>query len=417
MSRRPALAFIAVTVTLDVMGIGLLLPVLPLLVGEFAPGRDAQALWYGALILGFGAAQFLCAPLLGALSDRYGRRPVLLLAIAGLGTMFLASAFVTSAFALLLTRIAGGALAANFSVANAYAADTSRPEDRARSFGVIGAAFGVGFIVGPALGGLLGGFDLRLPFYVAGGLSALNFIYGWLVLPESLPPERRSPLQWRRANPFAALVGLARLRAVGALVAVVALANLSQIILHSVWVLYTTYRFEWGPRESGLSLFIVGVVAAVVQGGLLGRLIARFGERRIAVMGLASGTLAYAAYGLATAGWVMYVIISANLLAFATMPALQSLVSRAADSREQGLAMGAMAAVVSLMGVLAPLLGAPLLAEVSHLPAHDWRVGAPFFLSSALSAAACVLAVAHFRRQRRARGAAAVLAPHDAEAP
>jgi DHA1 family tetracycline resistance protein-like MFS transporter len=198
---------------------------------------------------------------------------------------------------------------------------------------------------------------------------------------------------------------------------VVALTNLAQIILHSVWVLYTTYRFAWGPRESGLSLFIVGVVAALVQGVLLGRLIARFGERRLAVMGLASATLAYAAYGLATAGWAMYVIIAANVLAFATMPALQSLVSRAADPREQGLAMGAMAAIVSLMGVLAPLLGAPLLAEVSHLPAQDWRVGAPFFLSSTLSAAACLLAIAHFRRQRRAHGAATVLAPHDAKSP
>jgi DHA1 family tetracycline resistance protein-like MFS transporter len=159
------------------------------------------------------------------------------------------------------------------------------------------------------------------------------------------------------------------------------------------------------------------VAAALVQGGLLGRLIAHFGERRLAVIGLASATLAYAAYGLATAGWVMYVIISANLLAFATMPALQSLVSRAADPSEQGLAMGAMAAVVSLMGVLAPLLGAPLLAEVSHLPAHDWRIGAPFFLSAALSAAAWAFAVGHFRRQRRARGAAPVLAPHDANPP
>ena len=417
MSRRPALAFIAVTVTLDVMGIGLLLPVLPLLIGEFTPDRDAQALWYGALIMSFGAAQFLCAPLLGALSDRYGRRPVLLLAIAGLGGMFLASAFVTSLVALLLTRIAGGALAANFSVANAYAADTSRPEDRARSFGVIGAAFGLGFIIGPALGGLLGGIDLRLPFYVAGALSALNFAYGLLVLPESLPPDRRAPLHWRRLNPFSALVGLARLRAVGALVAVVALANLAQIVLHSVWVLYTTFRFGWGPRESGMSLFVVGVAAALVQGALLGRLIAHVGERRLAVLGLASATLAYAAYGLATAGWVMYVIIGANLLSFALMPALQSLVSRASDPREQGLTMGAMSAIVSLMGVLAPMLGAPLLAEVSHLAPEDWRIGAPFFLSSALSAVALALAVAHFRRQRRARTPAAMLTPHDANVP
>jgi DHA1 family tetracycline resistance protein-like MFS transporter len=328
-SRRPALAFIVVTVTFDVMGIGLLLPVLPLLVGEFTPDRDAQTLWYGAIIMGFGAAQFLCAPLLGALSDRYGRRPILLLAIAGLGAMFLASALVRSVSALLMTRVLGGALAANLSVAHAYAADTSTPEARTRSFGLIGAAFGVGFIIGPALGGLLGGIDIRLPFYVAAGLSALNFLYGVFVLPESLPVERRAPLQWRRANPFTALVGLARLRAIGGLVVIIALVNLAQFILHSIWVLYTSFRFAWGPREAGLSLFIVGVAAALVQGALLGPLLQRFGEQRLVAYGLVSATLAYLAYGLATQGWMMYAIIAANLLPFATMPALQALVSKA----------------------------------------------------------------------------------------
>lgn len=404
MRRPPALPFILVTVLIDVMGIGLLLPVLPALVGEFTEGRDAQTYWYGALMVTFGFAQFVCSPLLGALSDRHGRRPVLLASITGLGTMFLLSAVVTSLPALLATRVLGGALAANFSVANAYVADISTPEQRAKSFGRIGAAFGIGFILGPAIGGALGGIDIRLPFYAAAALSLLNALYGLLVLPESLPRERRRPIDWRRANPLSSLAGLARLKSVGALVVVIGLVTLAQFILHGVWVLYTGFRFGWGPQENGLSLFVVGLASAVMQGLLLGSLLKRLGERRLVVAGMVSGLFAFALYGLATRGWMMYAIIAANLLAFAVGPALNAIVSKAADPREQGLAMGSLSSLASLMAVVAPLLGAPLLAEATHLPAGDWRIGAPFFLSAALQAVALVLAVRHFRRH--------ALAPH-----
>ncbi len=406
MSRRPAIPFILVTLLIDVMGFGLLLPVLPALVGEFTASRDAQTYWYGAMIVTFGLTQFVCSPLLGAISDRFGRRPVLLGSIAGLGTMFLLSALATSLTGLLLARVLGGVLAANFAVANAYVADLTAPENRARSFGLVGAAFGIGYIVGPMVGGLLGSIDIRLPFYAAAGLSGLNFLYGLLLVPESLPPERRKPIQWRRANPVASLYGLARLRAVGALVAVIALANLAQFILYSTWVLFTNFRFGWGPRETGLSLFVVGVMAALVQGGLLGRLMKTLGERRLVLAGLASGTLAYAAYGLTTVGWVMYVIIVINLLAFAIGPALNAIVSKAADPAEQGLAMGSLTSLSALMAVLAPFIGTPLLATVSHLPAQDWRIGAPFFMSALLSLLALVIASVHFRRH------SAVLQPH-----
>jgi DHA1 family tetracycline resistance protein-like MFS transporter len=399
--KQPAIAFILVTVLIDVMGIGLLLPVIPLLVGEFTTSREAQTYGYGVLMVAFGAAQFVCAPLLGALSDRFGRRPVLLAAIAGLGAMFYLSAVVESLAALIATRVLGGALAANFSVATAYVADITAPERRAQGFGMIGAAFGIGFIVGPAAGGLLGAIDIRLPFYVAAALALVNTMYGFLVLPESLPRERRKAVQLARANPFGALAGLARLRSVGALVAVIGLFNLAQFVLHGIWVLYTTFRFDWGPLEAGMSLFIVGLNAALVQGGLLGWLLARLGERRVVIAGLSSGLLAYLGYALATQGWMMYAIIVANLLAFAVGPALNAIVSKAADPREQGLAMGSLASLGSLTAVIAPLLGAPLLAEVSHLPAGDWRIGAPFFLSAALQAIALALAVWHFARQRR----------------
>ena len=399
MKRKPATPFILITLLLDVMGFGLLLPVLPALVGEFTTGRDAQTYWYGAMIVTFGLTQFFCAPVLGALSDRFGRRPVLLGSIFGLGTMFLASALANSLAGLLLARIFGGLLAANFAVANAYVADLTTPENRARSFGMVGAAFGIGYIVGPMVGGLLGSIDIRLPFYVAAGLSAANFLYGLFVVPESLPAERRRPFEWRRATPVAALAGLARLRSVGVLVAVIAVASLAQFILHGTWVLYTEFRFGWGPRETGLSLFVVGLMAAVVQGGLLGILLKKWGERRVVIAGLASGVLAYVAYGLATVGWLMYAIIFANILAFAVGPALTAIVSKAADPSEQGVSMGSVSSLNSLMAVIAPFLGTPLLAEFSHLPAGDWRIGAPFFMSALLAFVALVLAAWHFSRR------------------
>ncbi len=398
--RSPAIAFILITVLIDVMGIGLLLPVVPSLVGEFTPDRESQTLWYGALMIAFGSAQFLCAPLLGALSDRFGRRPILLASIAGLGLMFFLSTVVTSLTALLLTRLFGGALAANFAVANAYVADISTPEQRAKGFGLIGAAFGVGFIVGPAIGGLLGAIDIRLPFLVAAGLSLANFLYGWLVLPESLPIERRRPVELAKANPLSAFAGLTRLKSVGVLVTVIALFNLAQFILHGTWVLYTEFRLGWGPFESGLSLAVVGINAVLVQGVLLGWMLKRWGERRIVRAGLISGLLAYTAYGLVTAGWLMYVIIFLNLLAFAVGPAMNAIVSKAASPHEQGLAMGALSSLSSLMAVIAPSLGVPLLAMASHLPAGDWRIGAPFFLSASLQAMALLLALRHFRLHR-----------------
>ena len=399
MKRKPAIPFILITLLIDVMGFGLLLPVLPALVGEFTASRDAQTYWYGAMILTFGLTQFICAPILGALSDRFGRRPVLLGSIFGLGSMFLLSALATSLTGLLLARILGGVMAANFAVANAYVADLTAPENRARSFGMIGAAFGIGYVIGPMAGGLLGSIDIRLPFYVAAGLSVANFLYGYFIVPESLPPERRKPVAWRRATPIASLVGLARLKSVGVLVAVIAVANLAQFILHGTWVLYTNFRFGWGPRETGLSLFVVGLMAAVVQGGLLGWLLRKFGERHVVVAGLASGVIAYLAYGLTTVGWVMYAIIFANLLAFAVGPALHAIVSKAADPGEQGVAMGSLTSLNSLMAVTAPFIGTPLLAEVSHLPAGDWRIGAPFFMSALLAFVALVLAAWHFSRQ------------------
>jgi len=403
--RRAGLPFIFVVVFIDVLGIGIALPVLPMLVGEFTANRELQSYWYGGLVVIYGVMQFFCAPLLGALSDRFGRRPLLLWSLLGLGVHFLLLALAPTLALMFVARVVGGTAGASFAVANAYASDVTPPEQRAKGFGLIGAAFGLGFIFGPMIGGLLGSIDLRLPFYAAAALSLLNATYGFFIVPESLPRERRAPFTLKKANPFAALLTLGRHPEIGRLVVVFALVVLAQLILQTTWVLYTHFRFEWGPTKNGFALFLVGLVATVVQGALLGRLLRRFGDVRIALSGLAVGTVAYLLYGLAQSGWMMYAVIVGNFLSFAAGPALQGIVSNAVDPREQGVTMGALNSINSIMFVLAPAIGTPLLAHVSHLPTSDWRVGAPFFVSAALQAVALWLAQRHFSLSTRARAA------------
>jgi MFS transporter, DHA1 family, tetracycline resistance protein len=401
--RRAGMPFILVVVFIDVLGIGIAIPVLPILVGEYTASRELQTYWYGALVVVYGVMQFFCAPLLGALSDRFGRRPLLLWSLLGLGLHFLLLGLAPSLALMFVARVVGGASGASFSVANAYASDVTTAEQRAKSFGMVGAAFGLGFIFGPMVGGLLGSVNLHLPFYVAAGLSLVNAAYGFFVVPESLPRDRRSPFSFTKANPFAALLTLARHREIGSLVVVFALVVLAQLMLQISWVLFTHFRFGWGPRENGFALFCVGLVAAVVQGGLLGMLLKRFGNTRLALTGLATGTVAYVLYGLATQGWMMYAIIIANFVSFAAGPALQAVVSNAVDPREQGVTMGALNSINSIMFVVAPLISTPLLAAVSHLPAEDWRVGVTFFVSALLQAVAFWLARRHFSSAPAAR--------------
>jgi MFS transporter, DHA1 family, tetracycline resistance protein len=396
--RRAGIPFILITVFLDMLGIGLVIPVLPSLVGTLTTGRELQSYWYGALLASYGITQFLGAPLLGALSDRFGRRPVLLASIFGLGLNFLLTAVSPWLWLLLVSRLIGGATGASFSVASAYIADVTTPEQRSKSFGILGAVFGLGFVCGPMLGGLLGSYNLRLPYFVSASLSLLNWLYGFFVLPESHPRDQRAAFSIAKANPFSSLAALSRLRGVGGLISVYALTMLAQLIVQSTWVLYTNFRFEWGPRENGISLFVVGVASALAQGWLLGRLLKRFGELSTALFGLTSGFLAYVFYGAATEGWMMYAIIIANLLGFTAGPALQGIVSKSVDAHKQGVTMGSLTAISSIMGVVGPLTGAPLLAFVGHLHPRDWRVGITFFLCAFLQAIALVQAIRHFRK-------------------
>ena len=399
--RAAAMPFIMLTTLIDMMSIGLIIPVLPALVGGFTGSQAEQAFWYGVVTFAFGLANFFASPILGALSDAHGRRPVLLLGFCGLAFSFLATALATALWMLIAVRLVSGAMQANMSVSNAYVADITPPEERARRFGMLGAMFGLGFILGPVMGGLLGAIDLRLPFFAAGSLALLNLLYGWMVLPESLPMERRHAFEWKAANPVSALRGLTQLQGVGRLVAVIACSGLAQFVLYTTWVLYTTFKFGWGPQENGWSLAAVGVVSAIVQGVLLGRLLKRFSARRLAVLGLLSSTLAYLMWGAATEGWMLFAIIFVNLLGSTVAAAIQSIISSAADAKSQGRALGAVGGLNSLMAVAAPVLGAPLLAMVSHLPKGDWRIGAPFYFCAALQAASLALAITHFRVEKR----------------
>jgi DHA1 family tetracycline resistance protein-like MFS transporter len=397
--QKAGLPFILATVFLDMLGIGIVIPVLPALVSSMTADKPAQAYWYGALLASYGVAQFLFAPFLGAVSDRFGRRSVLLISIFGLALNFFITAVSPWLWLLLVSRLIGGGFGASYTIAGAYIADVTKPENRSRSFGLMGAVFGLGFICGPMIGGLLAANNLRLPYFVAAGLALLNWLNGYFILPESLPKERRTPIDFKKVNPFSAILALTQVRGIGSLVMVYTFSVFGQFILQANWVLYTSFRFGWGPKENGISLFVVGIVSTVVQAGLFGILLKKLGDTRTALAGMASSAISYVFYGLAFQGWMMYAIILVNLLGFVINPALQGIVSKAVDPRHQGITLGSLNSISSIMMVIAPLVGTPLLAHVSGLPATDWRVGMVFFVAALAQGTAFVQAYFHFRRK------------------
>ena len=404
--RQAAMPFIMFTVLLDMVSIGLIVPVLPYLVGSFTTSPAEQTFWFGATAFTFGAANFFASPVLGALSDRFGRRPLLLVGFAGLALSFIVTGLATAVWMLIAVRLFSGAMQSNISVANAYVADITAPQDRARRFGQLGAMFGIGFILGPVMGGLLGAISIHLPFFVAGGLAIVNWLYGWFVLPESLPLERRRPFEWKRANPVSALRGLARLKGVGPLVYVGALAALAQFVLHNSIVLYTHFKFGWGPAQVGWLLFTVGLSSALVQGVLLKHLLRRFSPQRLASVGLVSGTLTFIGFGAAPEGWMMFVIVVVGtLIGGGAQAAMQSIISNAADERTQGQTMGSVASLNSLMAVFAPVVSAMLLGIVSHRPEGDWLIGMPFYFCALAQGVATVIAIRFFMSHARVRPA------------
>ncbi|KAB2668719.1 MAG: TCR/Tet family MFS transporter [Verrucomicrobia bacterium] len=391
--RKPALGFIFVTLFLDILGVGLIVPILPKLVQQMQGGDIAAASHaVGSLGAIYALMQFLFAPVLGSLSDQFGRRPVILIALAGSALDYLLLAFAPTLPWFFIGRAVSGLSGANITAATAYIADISPPEKRAANFGVIGAAFGLGFIAGPLLGGLLGASNLRLPFLVAAILTGANWLYGYLCVPESLDREHRRPFSWSRANPVGSLRALReKPLAFGLAISLFAL-NLGQFCVHSTWVLYTGFRYGWGPREVGLSLAVVGLTAAVVQGGLARMIIPKLGEIRSIVCGNCISALALAGYGAAPRGWMIYAILPFGAFGGIGGQSAQALVSKSVGPSEQGSIQGAITSLGSIAGFLAPILATGLFGHFVDERRAVPVPGAPFFLGATL--VACSLGIA-----------------------
>jgi MFS transporter, DHA1 family, tetracycline resistance protein len=398
-ARTPALAFILVTVMLDTLALGLIIPVLPKLVVDFLQGDTAQ----GAEILGlFGTVwavmQFLAGPVLGSLSDRVGRRPVILLSNLGLGLDYVLMAMAPNLTWLFVGRVISGVTAASITTAFAYIADVTPADRRSKAFGMIGAAFGIGFIVGPAIGGLLGSFDPRLPFWFAAGFSLLNAAYGCFVLPESLPRDRRAAFSWRKANPIGALALLRSQPALLGLAGVAFLESLAHESLPAAFVIYAGYRYNWGQGMLGLTLAGVGICAAVVQGGLVGPVIARLGERRALIFGLGAGAIGFAIYGLAETGAMFWIGVPLMSLWGIAGAATQGLSSARVGPDEQGRLQGAFQGLRGIAGLLGPGLYTLAFAYAIGAGAGLGQPGLPYLIAALCLALALAMAWAIARR-------------------
>lgn len=403
-TRQAAALFILVTVFLDMLSFGIIIPVLPDLVKEFLSGDTAlAAVLYGLMGTAWAFMQFFCSPIQGALSDRFGRRPVVLLSNLGLGLDSIVMALAPNVVWLVVGRVISGMASSSFSTAGAYIADVTPPEQRAAAFGKIGMAFGLGFIFGPALGGWLGAIDPRLPFWGAATLSLLNFCYGYFMLPESLPPDKRAPFSWARANPVGSLVLLRSHHELFGLATVAFFGYLAHAVLPSVSVLYMGYRYGWAPASVGLMMAGVGVAAMIVQGGLIRPITAKVGERRTLLIGLSCGAIGFSVYGMAPEGWIFCLGIPVMAFWGLAGPANQSLMTRHISSSEQGQLQGAIASVNGMTGMIGPTLftqafaffiqsDSTLSPQHSSLSTPMEFPGAPFILASLMLLTAAVIA-------------------------
>ena len=382
MKRSASLSFVLLTLGIDALGFGIIVPIVPALVRELTGGSAGQAAeWVGALVATFAGAQFIAAPVLGGLSDRFGRRPVIILSLLGVSANYLLLAWAPTLAWLFLGRLCAGATAANASASNAYIADITPPEQRSARFGLVGATFGFGFVLGPAMGGVLGAIDLRLPFLVAAALSLSNACYGAFVLPESLPPDRRRAFSWRRANPIGSLHTLAADRVSRWLAVGWSLNWFGLGALQSSFVLSTGLRFGWGTRENGWALAAVGISQALVQGVLVRPIIARVGERRAAFGGFALAVGAYVLFGIAQAGWVIYAAVILQACGAVAGPAMRGLLSARAGPERQGELQGGLSSVEGLTAIVSPLFAAIVFAAAVRAGGNSWS-GAPFLVGA-----------------------------------
>jgi len=396
--RKPAVGFIFVTLVLIVLGFGILIPIIPNLVKQFRGGDVSSASGdYGLLVGVYAAMQFTFAPILGSLSDRFGRKKVLLIALAGSAIDYVVMGLSPNMSWLFVARMISGATAGALATCNAYIADVTPPEKRAQAYGILGAAFGIGFAIGPTIGGLLGdGGHLHRPFFFAAACVGINCLYGIFFLPESLPVENRRPFSWKRANPIGSLVALRRFRGVFDLALVYFIYMFGTVILQSMWILYTETRYAWTVKEAGLSLTYVGVVTAIVQGALIKRIIAVTGDRKGLVLGLTISAFAMVCYGVATQGWMVYCFVMLGSFGGIAGPAVQALVTKHVPPNEQGALQGSLAGLQSLAAIGAPLVGAYSFALCVD-PAARWHLpGMPFFEASFLMLVAMAFAFRSF---------------------
>lgn len=377
--------FIFFTILLDAMGIGLIIPVLPEVLRRFNADPSFVNQYYGWFIASYALLQFLASPILGALSDRYGRRPVLLASLLGAGIDYLIMAFTGSFAVLFLGRIVSGLTGAGQTVASAYMADISDDSNRSANFGLIGAAFGIGFIFGPALGGILGKWGPMAPFVAAAVLNLLNFFFGFFILPESLPPEKRRKLELKKMNPIASLKGVLGPHVPLLFVAVYFLAYLAGQSHPAVWTLFTEHKFNWNSFDVGLSLSLVGVFVAIGQGFLTRIIIPKIGEEKAVIYGILFNFVAYFLYAIATQGWMMYAIIPLMALAGLEGPALQSIISKNTPSEEQGELQGTLIALASLTSVIGPLIFVWLFDRFTAKATGAEFAGAPYMFAALIT--------------------------------
>lgn len=401
-SRRAAIGFIFITMTIDVIGFGLIIPVMPRLIAELKQVTISEAsLWGGYLITTYALMQFLFSPLLGNLSDRYGRRPVILISLLGFCVDYLILAFAHNYTLLVIGRVLSGITGASFTAATAYIADISTNENRAKNFGLIGAAFGLGFIIGPALGGLLSVWGLRAPFFAAAGLCLLNFIYGYFVLPESLKPENRRPFEWSKANPVGSLLLFKKYPDILGLVLCFLFVFLGGHAVQSNWSFFVMDQFKWTEAEVGISLAIVGALVGLVQGVLIRYTSPRLGNEKSVYIGLFLYAIGMLLFAFASASWMMFVFLAPYCLGGIAGPALQSIITEQIPSNQQGALQGGLNSVMSLTSVFGPLIMTQLFYFFSHDQAPVYFPGAPFVLGALLMLASAFIAyyVLHVKKK------------------
>ena len=393
-NRKAAIGFIFITLLIDVTGLGLIIPVVPKLIEDLLHTTNISkvALFGGLLTFSYAIMQFLFAPVLGNLSDKYGRRPVLLFSLLGFGLDYILLAFAPSIGWLFVGRIIAGITGASMTTASAYIADISTPETRAQNFGMIGAAFGLGFIVGPMIGGLLGEMGPRIPFLVAAGLALLNAAYGYFVLPESLDASNRRAFDWRRANPISSLKNLSRFPAVSGLIISFFLIYVASHAVQSNWSYFNIEKFKWSPKMIGISLAVVGVLVSLVQGVLVRFVNPKIGNEKSVYLGLGLYTIGLVLFGLASQSWMMFAFLVPYCLGGISGPGLQAIISGSVPSNEQGELQGSLTSVISITSIVGPLVMSNLFAFFTGPIAPFYFPGAPFMLAAVLMLLSCFFA-------------------------